>query len=276
MKPKLTILLVLTIASGSLFAADDAPVKGAKELFFDPTDGSVVSATQPNALTAQPTPAPGHAGKSAVGPKKATAKPQLVQSGSQQPPNNAVARREPVKLASNKPSSTLGLSYWIEIVHPDGKGQQVTDSRIFRSGERIRLHFRSNCEGYIALIQLGSSGTSTVLFPDPAKGVADNLIAADEDRILPKETAWFRFDNTPGTEKILALFGRSHRDLDTFEIKPQMDAATTQAVMKTAEGIRGGKDLILETETEKASEIGTYAVNLAGKPVVLEIQLRHQ
>jgi hypothetical protein len=55
-----------------------------------------------------------------------------------------------------------------------------------------------------------------------------------------------------------------------------MDGAATQAVLKTADRIRGGKDLILETETENASEVGTYAVNLAGRPVVLEIQLRHQ
>ena len=176
--------------------------------------------------------------------------------------------------SSNGP--TLGLSYWIELVGQDGEGQQVTDSRIFRSGEKIRLHFRANADGNIALIQLGSSGTSNVLFPDPSRGLDDSRINPREDRILPKESAWFRFDNTPGTEKILVVFARNQREMDIFSIRPSMDVTATKAVLKTVDEIQGGKDLILETETENDSEIGGYGVNLAGKPVVMEIQLKHQ
>lgn len=270
MKSRLSLLILLALGSRSLLAAGDAPVKGAKELFFDPTDGAVVSASQPNTFTAAGSTkktSPGHKKGTAGGSTKVTHKPE---------PNNGPSdmRRAVMRTAQN--SSTLGLSYWIELVGRDGKGQQVTDNRIFRSGERIRLHFLSNADGNVALIQLGSSGTSSVLFPDPVKGLDDNRITAGEDRILPTDRAWFKFDSSPGTEKILVVFGRAQQDIDTFQIRPRMDANSTQGVMKTANAIRGGKDLILETETENASEIGTYAVNLAGKPVVLEIQLRHQ
>jgi len=270
MQPRLSLLILLLLGSRSLLAAGDAPPKGAKELFYDSTDGSVVSASQPNTLKTQPSPG---SKKNTPAPRKGTAGNKVAHKPE---PSNGPSDTRRVLMRTAQNSSTLGLSYWIELVGRDGKGQQVTDNRIFRSGERIRLHFLSNADGNVALIQLGSSGTSSVLFPDLIKGLDDNRITAGEDRILPTDRAWFKFDSSPGTEQILVVFGRAQQDLDTFEIRPRMDAHSTQAVMKTANEIRGGKDLILETETENVSEIGTYAVNLVGKPVVLEIRLRHQ
>jgi hypothetical protein len=288
MKARFLILMALLFGCGSLLAETpvaDPPVKGAKEIFFDPTDGSVVNASRPNSFN--PPPKPPRTGKpgpkrSAAAPKKGeTVEPRVAQ---QEPKANGqtiivqtiFVNKEQRRIPSTLSNSTLGLSYWIELVGEDGRGQQVTDNRIFRSGEKIRLHFRSNADGNIALIQLGSSGTSSVLFPDSTKGLKDSRISAGEDRILPTESAWFRFDNTPGTEKILVIFARSQQELDTFSIRPSMDATATKAVAKNVNAIRGGKDLILETETEKVSEIGSYGVNLAGKPVVMEIELKHQ
>lgn len=282
MKPRFLIsIVVLLLACGNLLAdtsTSEAPVKGAKELFFDPTDGAVVSATRPNSFKAPlpPPRKPGVGGSATAQKKKEPAGSQLAQKEPKPKPTNPSPGLRPIVVEAVNKTSTLGLSYWIELVGQDGKGQQVTDSRIFRSGEKIRIHFRSNADGNIALLQLGSSGTSSVLFPDPAKGLNDSRIAAGEDHILPTDSAWFRFDETPGTEKILTLFARSQQDLDTFSVKPTMDATATKAVMINVERIRGGKDLILETENEKVSEIGGYGVNLAGKPVVMEIQLKHQ
>lgn len=271
MRPRILILIaVLLLACGSLLA--DPPVKGAKEIFYDPTGGAVISAPQSNSFHASPT-APSGTEGSSVGAKKGAASGSRAAKAPKAP--GQTERREVVQEASNK-TSPLGLSYWIDLVEQDGSGQQVTESRIFRSGERIRIHFRSNADGNIALLQLGSHGTSSVLFPDPAKGLADSRIAAGEDRILPAESAWFRFDDAPGSERILVLFARSQQELDRFSIRPTMDAAATRAALRNADEIRGGKDLILETETENASEIGTYGVNLGGQPVVMEIQLKHR
>ena len=157
------------------------------------------------------------------------------------------------------------------------RGTQVTDDRTFRSGERIQLHFRGNAAGRILIVQLGSSGTSSVLFPDATKGVADNSIRANRDQILPAATHWFRFDDNAGTEKLLVLFARTQAELDrTFPTRRVMDAETTAALLAAAERVTGSKDLVIETETEQPTEIGTYAVNVAGKPIVMQIQLKHQ
>lgn len=270
MKPRILTLIALPFVCGSLLA--DTSTQGAKELFYNPMDGSVVSGSRLNS----PKPSPGKPkpGPSAVVSKKKPAGSQVAQQGAR--PKDKPDDRRPIVQEAESKTSPLGLSYWIELVGQDGTGQQVTDSRIFRSGDKIRLHFRSNADGNLALIQLGSSGTSGVLFPDPAKGLDDSRINAGEDRILPKESAWFRFDNTQGTEKILVLFARSQQELENFSIQPSMDTTATKAVMGNVDRIRGGKDLVIEMETEKASEIGGYAVNLRGKPVVMEIQLKHQ
>jgi hypothetical protein len=271
MKATFSILTLLLVSGGSLRAASDAPAKGAKEIFYNPMDGSVVSAPQPSFFKAPAAPTSIPLKGLAAGPKnKGTA---AVGISHKAKPDASQGRRSILKPSEGM---TLGLSYWIELVGPEGQGRQVTDDRIFRSGDKIRLHFRSNADGNIALIQLGSSGTSSFLFPDRAKGLDDSRIHAADDRILPTESAWFRFDNQPGTEKVLVIFAKSQQEIDTFSFQPSMDVTATHAAMRKIERAQGEKDLILETETQNAAEIGGYGVNLAGKPVVMEIELRHQ
>lgn len=242
---------------GATAQASDEPVKGAKELFYDPVGGSISTGAPAKSQPVRPS------GHTSVTPVRS--------------PASASGRRSIQKAASQGNQKALGLSYWIELADPKGGlGTQVTDHRIFHSGEGIRLHFRSNADGRIALLQLGSSGDASLLFPDPEHGLDDADLAADQDRILPSDSRWFRFDNHPGTERLLVLFARHREDLAPLSLRPVMDSKTTQAVLKMAGGLRGSKDLVVETETQSVSEVGTYGVTLSGKPVILEITLRHE
>jgi Domain of unknown function (DUF4384) len=278
--------LALACLSQARIVTAQAPPSGAKELFFDPTDGTVVTASDAPRTAASPT---------ATAPPAVPVPPAAVATDSTpaapaKPPTRTRgpggARYARAKLDGkgrravehpNASNTTLGLSYWIELVGPDQTtGAQVTESRTFHSGEKIRVHFRSNADGYISLIQLGASGSSNILFPEPAKGLSDNRLSADQDRVLPSEKAWFRFDSSSGTETLLVLFGRNADDLRGFPVEPSMDSGATQALLRSTGPVRGSKDLILEMEPEKASEVGTYAVSLRGKPIVLEIKLKHQ
>jgi hypothetical protein len=222
---------------------------GAKELFFDPQHDTVADAARPG------------------GRKKAPPAPRLDGD-----------RRIAVVSTDAATQRTLGLSYWIELVDaPERTGSMVTDMRTFRSGDRIRLHFRGNADGRILLVQLGSSGTSNILFPDPDKGMTDNTIRVNEDRVLPSEKYWFRFDDQAGTEKLLVLFAKDQTELQrAFPTQPNMDTQQTARLISLTNQAWGSKDLLLETETRQASEVGTYAVNTAGKPVVLQIVLKHR
>lgn len=237
---RLGLSLTITLAVAGMLRADDAPV-GAKELFFDP-QRSVSEASM------------------ASRPAKIT-----DDDG-----------RRIAQLSPDAP--VLGLSYWIELIANAGKrGAHVTDERTFRSGERIRLHFRGNADGRIVIVQLGTSGVSSVLFPDAGKGLAQNRIRANGDHVLPSDEHWFRFDEKAGTERLLVLFARNQNELDrVFPTQPVMDAAATAMLLRTVQQSRGGKDLLIERETREPSEIGDYAVNVAGKPIALEIALTHR
>lgn len=249
-------LLALCGLAGPVMAQEDSA--GAKELFYDPVGANVESirldASRP---TSTATAGPGRGSR-------------IVKDGRRQP--NLVIRQEEAT-----PRKTLGLSYWIELVEqPGSPGIQVADSRVFRSGERIRLHFQSNADGHIALLQLGSSGAGRLLFPNTEQGLTDTRLAAGQERILPSDADWFRFDDNAGTERLIVMFARTREQLGTSSVQPVLDEATTGRLMKTASERRGSKDLVIERESMAASEVGTYGVSLSGQPVVLEIALQHR
>ncbi len=209
------------------------PARGAKDLFFDTAGDEIL------AVDVLPPPLPGISG--------------------------ATNTQFPAAV------NTLGLSYWIELLDENGgPGRRVTNQRVFRSGEAIRLHFVSNRTGRISLLQMGPSGRSSVLFPDPAKGLTDNILVAREERVLPRESAWFRFDNNTGEETLLAVFAEDQQDLD-MTLRPESLGGTLIASAPS-----GSKDLVIEVEAQSVSTTGTYAVNMKGQPIVLEIILRHE
>ena len=254
------LTLALIAASWSSTTAAQKPAPSAKELFYDPVAKHATRVTG-----AEPARPPA----STIGAAPTAA----VRVGTD-------GRREVRNVSANAgraESGPIGLSGWIELEDPaGGPGVQVTDRRIFRSGERIRLHFRSNTDGYLTLIQLGSSGTSSVLFPDPAQGLFDNGLAAGRDVVVPGQSHWLRFDETAGEERLLVIFARNQEEAATFRVRPAMDKLQTAALVDSATTARGSKDLVVETETANAAEVGTYGVHLSGKPVVLEIVLQHR
>ena len=225
-------------------------------------------------------------GQSATGAKELFAggyEPSVVMSDTlasndEPPPASAPAKRP--SPAKKKPAVTpaaprvFGLSCWIELVEGAGQeGSQVTDTRIFQSGERIRLHFQGNSDGYIAIYQFGASGTASKLFPNASIGLGKNHLRARTDNILPSEKHWFRFDATPGTEKLMVVFAKNQADLDrTVPDHQTLDSFETAALLDSAKRLAGSKDLVIETVESEA----TYAVNKANNIVMLELELEHR
>lgn len=233
-------------------ASDEAPGPDAKELFYNPEGGTIST------------------GASAASEPSST--------GGCSPGGQTVPERRPVRRRSDPVGRrALGLSYWVELVDREGgAGRQVTAQRVFHSGEGIRLHFRSNSDGQIALLQLGSSGGAGLLFPDSELGLSDAALNADQDRVLPGEGTSFEFDDRTGMERLVVLFARSKDEMESLPLRRRMDSEMTRVVLESAETLRGSRDLFIATETKTASEVGTYGVTLSGKPVILEIRLKHE
>jgi hypothetical protein len=167
----------------------------------------------------------------------------------------------------------FGLSYWIELNDASGSpAQTVTDQHAFKAGDRIRLHFKSSADGTISIIQIDSSGTSSVLFPDGRRHLTDDALRVGMDRALPSEKFWFKFDSHPGTEKILVLFARNRTELDrAFPTRPEMDERTTATLIATAKTSAGSKGLSIDAESSELT-----VSNANGAPLVMEINLTHR
>lgn len=259
LKESIVRVLGITACLGlwlTLVAGRPAEPEGAKELFYDPAArGSVVSVDA-----------------SAQG---ACASYYPARNDGEERRGPDCPRRQ-IEAVSNG-AENAGLSYWIELVEgsSEGVGRQVTESRIFRSGEKIRLHFLSNCDGEIALFQLGSSGEPSQLFPDSRVGLTEGAMRAGVARALPEPDAWFRFDHRKGTERIMVVFV-PEQSTRPGGVRPRGANSSNPTMLALARLPEGSKDLVIEREDNAEAEIGTYAVNPKGEPVVLEIALRHE
>ncbi len=234
-------------------ATEEPP--GAKAIFLNPATGGLVSSD------------PG-----GTGTKPKPPAPSRPQSNNVNPPPKPKPPRSPVRESTSPIAAAsainLGLRYWIDLMDSAGDHHEVTRDRVFRSSERIQLRFQSNMTGYIALYQVTSSGKVALLFPDRDKKLDDNRIDRNQPRSLPKENGWFRFDGTPGTERLFVLFARASEELDLLLAKRLLDHGP--GALPPGDQI-ASKDLILEMAPD-----ATYAVNPAGAPIELEIALRHE
>ena len=78
---------------------------------------------------------------------------------------------------------------------------------VFRAGDRVRLSFESNIDGYLYVVQEGSSGRWTVMFPNPDINGGRNAIRRGEEYVVPPD-GWFQFDSTVGTELLFVVLSK--------------------------------------------------------------------
>ena len=98
------------------------------------------------------------------------------------------------------------LRYKILLLDRENNVQEVTDKHRFHSGDRIRMVFESNINGYLYIYQQGASGRGTCLFPDSRINAGDNSIRQYRRVSVPPPTGasrgWWRFDKATGDEQI--------------------------------------------------------------------------
>jgi len=68
---------------------------------------------------------------------------------------------------------------------------------VFENGDRIRFRFRANFDGFLYVMDYGTSGNYSLLFPRQDTG-KDNKIESGKDYQIPATEAWFRIAGPPG------------------------------------------------------------------------------
>jgi hypothetical protein len=185
------------------------------------------------------------------------------------------------------------LSYWIERLNPGGGIQRVSASSVFHSGDRIRLHVRSNRPGYLYVVNQGSSGRGSYLYPASAN--ASEYVESGRIYQVPV-SGNIRFDSQPGQEIVWLFLSQRPLPVET-SAQPQMrpsggdfrqasynPCGSKDLVVESPDTLQntcgaGSKDLMLEDDsqgTEPATKVSLPAeVTEKGQILALRLILRH-
>jgi hypothetical protein len=171
---------------------------------------------------------------------------------------------------------SLGVRYWIRLLEQEGRsGAPVSAERVFRSGERVQLVVESNSQGHLTLLQIGTDGTASLLYPSPEAGITNSLIPGFREVVLPGPDHFFRFDEQVGQERLFLIFASSRGEIERLGVDARVQRAQLDGMKAQAEQDRGSKNLLIESFAP-GGDPATYAVSIAGITILHEIVLTHR
>jgi hypothetical protein len=110
-------------------------------------------------------------------------------------------------LAAQERGTQAGPAQRMEITLERQEGNAwgtVDPGFVFDSGDRVRFRFRANFNGYLYVMDYGTSGKYSVLFPREETGSENRIVSGAEYRV-PATEAWFRIDGPPGQDIVYWL-----------------------------------------------------------------------
>ncbi len=116
-------------------------------------------------------------------------------------------------LANFSPSA-IGLGYTLFMKDANGDATRVDPSRVFHSGEAIRLSLEANTDGYLYVFYTENGNAAQMIFPDSRLGRGNNYVRAHVPYEVPSNMEaderfrWFVFDATPATERVYIVLTR--------------------------------------------------------------------
>ena len=205
-----------------------------------------------------------------------------------------------VRSAENR----LGLRCSVLLRGTDNQYAEVAPETVFHSGDHIRLSFLANQGGYFYVIQKGSSGAWSPIYPPRDASPDATKIEAGKLQIVPSGTRSFAFDQQRGEEKLYVILSRTPiedldrviRNLSNGGPKSTPEPAAASPELEASNVIPdafvqrlASRDLTLVDEQKvdegstqtHDSEKAIYVVNKSNDPqasseVVLSLDLRHE
>jgi len=180
----------------------------------------------------------------------------------------------------------LGLQTTIYQLVEEGVFKTVSPSTIFTGGSRIRLGFNANKDGYLYIVNIGSSGKVSTIFPSAVTD--NNQVRPGFVYQIPQQTGKsIRFDNTPGEEYIVVVLAESR--ITEFEYggqkialsSPNSDLKANSLLppqslsMESLDFTSSSKDLFVQDDGPIRTAVSTE-VSDRNKPLVTSIKLMHR
>jgi hypothetical protein len=93
----------------------------------------------------------------------------------------------------------------LERQRSDGKVEPMTAAHVFAAGDTIRIRLTSHYDGYLYVMDQGTSGRFATVFPAIATG-SDNRIRMSKQYLVPAvEDGWFQVDGPAGFDVLYFL-----------------------------------------------------------------------
>jgi len=195
-----------------------------------------------------------------------------------------VGRATATESAGQSANGNVGFNYRILRRSPGGAAIEVDPDTTFRSGDRIRFAFEPNADGFLYVVQQGSSGRWSMLLPHPQINGGRNDVTRFRPVTIPP-SGWFRFDDTAGTERVFVYLSREPvPTLPGFDGPvAAMASVEPTAMLELTRSVRP-RDLVFEKEAEPArtpdgaAQAVYYVVNQdeAGRAAWGDFGLRHR
>lgn len=167
------------------------------------------------------------------------------------------------QLSSPTVEINTGVQYWIELKR-NGRVSRVNNKFDFQSGDRIKIHVKSNIDGFAyVILKEGSEGEHAVLFPD-AKLRDDNRIKAGCDYALPGD-GYLMFDSHPGNEKLILVLSRGQVKADDY-IKTNKPRVLVASREPGAKDLIPGSAVVSFEDNTQIADLVEEATPLASNP----------
>jgi hypothetical protein len=198
-------------------------------------------------------------------------------------------KKDQQRAAKPKPTQ-MALRASVKLLDKTGGVLEVPPSHTFRSGERIRLHFRTNKPGYLYVANIGTTGKIMMLHPH--SGQSNQVNPGLSYEVPDKSGKAIRFDQNPGIEEVLVVL--SPEPLEKLNVGSGREVATNSSptaipkpgtapqmhtVLAMAEG---AKDLQIEEEdagaiyvADKPAPSNQPIEKKMQKPIILKLKLKH-
>ena len=176
-------------------------------------------------------------------------------------------------------SPRAGIKYRILQRGDAGNVVEADLDTMFQSGDRIRFAFEPNVDGFLYVIQRGSTGRWSVLLPHPLINEGRNAVTRFGEVTIPPE-GWFRFDDNPGAEQVFVYLSREPMDKLPWGGGPVVSAQSVDqpTMIELANSVRS-RDLVFEKDDAPgSSDQAAYVVNRddLGSAVAWTVELHHR
>ncbi|HSK74297.1 MAG TPA: DUF4384 domain-containing protein [Pyrinomonadaceae bacterium] len=180
----------------------------------------------------------------------------------------AIKNRVPRRKKQASSVGSPGMKIWLEKqTGCAGSFRLVAPTSVFKTGDCVRARFRLNFEGYLTIVNRGSSGSVEKIFPLENQS---NKIYPKTDNFIPDNRGWEFYDQA-GNENLFFIVSKQPLRDDIFrEIQGKQNARRQSA------GDLEVYDRDLKPRTEKNEVFILAGEKRLEKPLIFRLTLKHR